>query len=407
MRIFTVLIFLTIMACLPSAVMQFALAKRSLGKRVRRKRLLTAVIWAAPVTFLLVFLALGMVGRLHLAELPAPVGEWYLWAFVTAFFPAFMVALCYLIDLLLSWLFRRKKRLRLMEWIGGPLAVLTLAGLVTGAATRHSIKVREVTIASDHVPVSFDGTRIVQITDLHMGNLTPERPYLKRITDTIRGLKPDLLLFTGDLVNMSAKDGEGKGCIFCPVETRYGRYAVMGNHDYGEYVQWKSDDEKEDNLRRTYRLYGDVGFTLLNDTALYISNGIDSIGLIGTENWSLPPFPQYGSLSRAVEGFAPARFNILMSHDPIVWEEEVMRYPYINLTLSGHTHAAQMGIDCGEVKFSPSQWVYDKWDGLYTKIYDNEREGQALFISRGLGYVGIPFRLGMLPEITVITLRAE
>ncbi len=407
MRIFTVLLFLTIMACLPSALLQFALSKGKVGKRIKRRGLAKTAIWAAPALFLAVFIGLSMVGRLHLADIPAPVGEWYLWAFLTLFTPAFMVALCYLIDLLLSLIFKRQRRLKVMEYIGTPLAVITLVCLITGAATRHDIKVREVTISSDLVPASFNGTRIVHITDLHMGNLTPEKPYLKRIADTIQGLRPDMLLFTGDLVNMSARNGEGKGCVFCPVETRFGRYAVMGNHDYGDYVEWKSEEEREDNLRRTYRLYGDVGFTLLNDTAIYISNGIDSIGLIGTENWGLPPFPQYGSLSRAVEGFEPARFNILMSHDPQIWDEEVVRYPYIHLTLSGHTHAAQMGVERGKVKFSPSQWIYDRWDGLYTRSYDNEQEGQALFISRGLGYVGIPFRLGMLPEITVITLRAK
>jgi predicted MPP superfamily phosphohydrolase len=193
----------------------------------------------------------------------------------------------------------------------------------------------------------------------------------------------------------------------------------MGNHDYGDYSKWESAEAKQANLKAAYEAYRRVGFVLLNDSAVQITDHklqitdnttlstlnskLSTISVIGVENWGKPPFPRYGDLAEATENFTPTQFNILLSHDPNHWKEEVVseQYKYIDLTLSGHTHSAQMGINLGKLKWSPSQWIFDHWDGLY-------QEGtQYLFVSRGLGYVGIPFRLGMPAEISVITMRNE
>jgi predicted MPP superfamily phosphohydrolase len=228
-----------------------------------------------------------------------------------------------------------------------------------------------------------------------------------------------MLVCTGDMMNLTAEEVNGLDGLFTSINAPLGRYAVMGNHDYGDYSKWESAEAKQANLMAAYEAYRRVGFVLLNDSAVQITDHklqitdnttlstlnskLSTISVIGVENWGKPPFPRYGDLAEATENFTPTQFNILLSHDPNHWKEEVVseQYKYIDLTLSGHTHSAQMGINLGKLKWSPSQWIFDHWDGLY-------QEGtQYLFVSRGLGYVGIPFRLGMPAEISVITMRCD
>lgn len=208
------------------------------------------------------------------------------------------------------------------------------------------------------------------------------------------------------MVHLSADDSSPSDTILRQLRAPLGKYAVLGNHDYGDYIQWPTPQAKAHNLTITRQLYRHLGFRLLCDTALYITRQTDSItdtiGLIGVENWGHDPFPKYGDLSRATATYTPAPANILLSHDPDHWQGEVIpAYPWIDLTLSGHTHGAQFGIDCKTWKFSPSQWIFTHWDGLY------RHADQYLYVSRGLGYVGIPFRFGMYPEVTMITLRCR
>lgn len=328
------------------------------------------------------------------------VSEWYLWALLTVTFTANVYML---FDLIARY--TGAVTSRVLRCVGGTLAIVVLAVFLAGMIRRHDIKVRHTTVRLNHLPASFDGMRIAHITDLHLGNLTPQHSYLQEIVDTINALQPDMICFTGDLVHLSADDSAPSDTILRRMQAPLGKYAVLGNHDYGDYVRWQTPQAKAHNLLLTKTLYRRLGFTLLCDSAVYITHQAtgstaDTIGLIGVENWGKEPFPKYGDLRRATDGYVPAAVNLLLSHDPDHWQGEVIpSYPWIDLTLSGHTHGAQLGIECGQLKISPSQWIFTHWDGLYT------RGNQHLYISRGLGYVGIPFRFGMYPEVSIITLR--
>ena len=403
MRLIPVLIIIVIMAFLPSVLYSRHLLKQ--------KHAVTGSIVAAyaiPTILILLFMLLQF--ATHSRMLDFKVMEWVLWGFILAILPANIYALFYIINKTIK-LFT-KKNYKILHYTGTTLALIVTLGLIIGMATRHCIKVREVTIYSKNLPKEFDGIRIAHISDLHFGNLSPRDRYLKKIVTKLNEIDPDMLVCTGDMMNLIADEANGLDGLFTSINAPLGRYAVMGNHDYGDYNKWESKDAKQANLMAAYEAYRRVGFVLLNDSAVHITDNsthsilnsqLSAISVIGVENWGKPPFPRYGDLAKATKEFEPAQFNILLSHDPNHWKSEVVsnQYKYIDLTLSGHTHSAQIGIDLGNFKWSPSQWIFDHWDGLY------QEDSQYLFISRGLGYVGIPFRLGMPAEISVIELKIE
>ena len=410
MRFIPFLIIIVVIAFLPSVLYSRHILKE--------KHAVTGGIVAAyaiPTMLILLFILLQFATRSGILDVK--VMQWALWGFILTILPANIYALFYILDKIVK-LFT-KKSCRTLHYIGAVMALIVALGLIIGMATRHCIKVREVTIYSKNLPKEFDGIRIAHITDLHLGNLSPRDSYLKKIVAKLNEINPDILACTGDMMNLTAKEVDGLDGLFTSIEAPLGRYAVMGNHDYGDYSKWESKEAKYANLMAAYEAYRRVGFVLLNDSAVQITynrlqitdnsthstlnSKLSTISVIGVENWGKPPFPRYGDLAEATNNFEPAQFNILLSHDPNHWKSEVVsnQYKYIDLTLSGHTHSAQIGIDLDNFKWSPSQWIFDQWDGLY-------QEGtQYLFVSRGLGYVGIPFRLGMPSEISVITLRCE
>ena len=385
---------------------------------LKKKRAVTSGIVAAyaiPTMLILLFILLQFATRSGILDFK--VMQWALWGFILAILPTNIYALFYIIDKTVK-LFT-KKSCRTLHYIGAIMSLIVILGLIVGMATRHCIQVREATIYSKNLPKEFDGIRIAHITDLHFGNLSPRDSYLKKIVTKLNEIAPDMLVCTGDMMNLTADEANGLDGLFTSVNAPLGRYAVMGNHDYGDYSKWESEEAKQANLMAAYEAYKRVGFVLLNDSAVQITDNrlqiknsttlstlnskLSTISIIGVENWGKPPFPRYGDLAKATKGFEPAQFNILLSHDPNHWKSEVVsnQYKYIDLTLSGHTHSAQIGIDLDNFKWSPSQWIFEYCDGLYQK------GTQYLFVSRGLGYVGIPFRLGMPAEISVITLRCE
>ncbi len=373
------------------------------------------VAYAIPTMLILLFILLQLTTRSGILDFK--VMQWALWSFITVILPINIYALFYIIAKILK-LFT-KKSCKFLHYIGATIALIVILGLIIGMATRHYIKERKVTIYSQNLPKEFDGIRIAHISDLHLGNLSPQDSYLKKIVAKLNEINPDMLVCTGDIMNLTAEEINGLDGLFTPIEAPLGRYAVMGNHDYGDYNQWESEEAKHANLIAAYEAYRRVGFILLNDSTIKITDKkiqstdntsfstLDSqfstINVIGVENCGKAPFPHYGDLSKATEGFKPAQFNILLSHDPNHWKEEVVsdKYQYIDLTLSGHTHSAQIGVNFRNFKWSPSQWIFDQWDGLY------QEGNQYLFISHGLGYVGIPFRLGMPAEISLIELKIE
>ena len=275
-----------------------------------------------------------------------------------------------------------------------------MAGLVTDGIIfgKYRHRVRKVKLKIPGLPKNFRGYKIVQISDLHSGSFHhPEK--LKPAFELINQQNADLILFTGDLVNNFAHEFRPFIPMFTELKAKDGKFSVLGNHDYGQYAHWKSEKEKQENLPNLIRSKKQAGFeTLLNEHRIIEKDG-EKIYIIGVENWGIPPFPQYGDLNKAVEGIPVEATKILMSHDPTHFDEIVKKHPSnIQLTLSGHTHGMQFGLDLKNVRWSPVQYRYGKWADLY------ESMGKYLYVNRGFGVIGYPGRIGILPEITVIEL---
>jgi uncharacterized protein len=262
----------------------------------------------------------------------------------------------------------------------------------------YRFKIHHVKIEHKSLPESFHKLRIVHISDTHLGSFNARYHIFDRAVHMINNLEPDLILFTGDLVNNFSYELEGWKSTFEKLKARKGKYSVLGNHDYGDYQQWESPDEKQSNFEAIKNFHKEIGFRLLLNEAEIIENKKEEVAIIGVENWGSPPFIQYGDLSKAISKVKEIPFKILLSHDPTHWQQEVVRETDIALTLSGHTHGMQAGINLLKKKWSPIKYKYKEWAGLYNE------EDQNLYVNRGLGWLGFPGRLGMRPEITLIEL---
>jgi len=210
--------------------------------------------------------------------------------------------------------------------------------------------------------------------------------------------EPDLIFFTGDLVNNFAEETEDWAPVLKKMNAKMGKYSILGNHDYGDYSEWPSPEAKEKNLEEIKAFHKKMGFQLMLNENKSLKVNDEEIALIGVENWGKPPFPQHGDLDKAMEGVNPDSFKLLMSHDPSHWDAKVLGKTDINLTFSGHTHGMQFGIERIGIKWSPIQYRYPRWGGLY------KESKQFLYVNRGFGYIGFPGRIGMPPEITVVEL---
>ncbi len=293
----------------------------------------------------------------------------------------------------------KKKRKPILLTIGTIVSTLLMFGLVYGIIYgRYDYKVEKHIIKHDQLPSSFDGLRVVQISDLHLGSFPSTKKLIKAFLK-INELQPDLIVLTGDLVNNSAVEAFPYIQQFRALKADYGKYAVLGNHDMGDYRKWYSEKHKYINLLRLDSAYQEMGFELLNNEHEYIKIGKDSIAIIGVKNWGLPPFKSYGDLDQAMKGVSKRDFKIFLSHDPTHWAEKILGKTNIQVTLSGHTHGMQMGINLPSLKWSPISLKYKHWNGLYKET------GQFLYVNRGLGFLGYPGRLGMTPEITLLILK--
>ncbi|HZH95937.1 MAG TPA: metallophosphoesterase, partial [Flavisolibacter sp.] len=279
--------------------------------------------------------------------------------------------------------------------VGGGL----FGSLVYGFSNKYNYHVKKVPLAFKNLPAAFKGLKIIHISDVHSGSFTDKSKVQQGINKILQ-LKPDLILFTGDLVNNKADEMTDYVDVFRQLKAPLGVYSVLGNHDYGDYVQWPSAEEKIANLEQLKQTHANLGWKLMQNEHSIIERGGESIALLGVENWSAKArFPKYGRLKDAYAGAADAPFKILMSHDPSHWDAEVRtNYADIDLMLSGHTHGMQFGIDIPWLKWSPVQYVYRQWAGLY------EAGRQKLYVNRGFGFIGYPGRVGILPEITLIEL---
>ncbi|OUR91553.1 phosphoesterase [Flavobacteriales bacterium 34_180_T64] len=271
-----------------------------------------------------------------------------------------------------------------------------LYGIVKG---RYNYKVLKYELAFNDLPEAFDGLTITQISDIHSGSFT-NKEKIQYGVDLINDQKSDVLLFTGDIVNNKADEMDGWIDVFKKLDAPLGKFSILGNHDYGDYVDWNTKEDKRNNFQAVKDIHPKIGFDLLLDEHRYLEKDGEKIALVGVENWG-KGFNQAGDLEKASSGIEKEDFKILLSHDPSHWENVVKQDEFnYHLTLSGHTHGLQMGIEIpGFFRWSPSQYVYKQWAGLY------EEFGRFINVNRGFGYHAFPGRVGIWPEITVITLK--
>ncbi len=270
-------------------------------------------------------------------------------------------------------------------------------GIISGA---HDYRFRRKSIVLPNLPKAFDGIRLVQISDIHSGSFF-NKIAVKGGVDMLMKEKPDLVFFTGDLVNSQTDEVKDYISIFEKVKAPLGVYSVLGNHDYGDYRSWSSAGAKQANLADMHQAHKELGWDLLlNENRLVTVDGED-IGVLGVENWGAGRFAKYGKLNKAHQGVGDTPVKILLSHDPSHWDAQVRKeYADIDLMLAGHTHGFQFGVEIGGFKWSPAQYAYKQWAGLY------QEGSQYLYVNRGYGYIGFPGRVGIPPEITVLELKS-
>ncbi len=266
---------------------------------------------------------------------------------------------------------------------------------------KYNFQVHKKILYFDNLPTQFDGFKIAQLSDLHLGTFDSVDK-VKDGFNLLQNQNPDVILFTGDMVNNKAIEAKRFISAIKNLHAPYGKYIVWGNHDYGSYVYWQSEQERLQNLKELEKYGIEMGLKWLNNTNITLEKNGDTIYLAGVENWGLPPFPQKGDLDKALENIDSKNFTVLLSHDPTHWREKVLKHQNkVELTLSGHTHGMQFGIEIGDFRWSPVKYKYKDWADLF------EKNGQFMYVNRGFGCIGYPGRVGILPEITIIELRKK
>lgn len=277
---------------------------------------------------------------------------------------------------------------------GGTLFSTFGFGIISGA---HDYRIRRVSLPLKNLPSAFHGIRIAQISDVHTGSFYNKTAVMGGV-DMLLGEKPDVVFFTGDLVNDKAEEVKDYFEVFSKVTAPLGVYSTLGNHDYGDYARWKSADAKRKNLEDMHEAHRLMGWRLLLDENVPLTVDNEQIGIIGVENWGLG-FAQYGSMEKAYRGTQDYPVKLLLSHDPTHWKAQVVPdYKSVDVMFAGHTHGMQFGVELPGFRWSPSQYRYEHWAGLYQK------DEQYLYVNRGYGYIGYPGRVGILPEITIMEL---
>jgi hypothetical protein len=314
--------------------------------------------------------------------------------------PKALLSVLYLVSLLLR-LVKAHFATRVMLLSGVIISLGIMLNIGYGIAFgRKTIRVIHEEIHFKDLPKSLDGTKLLQISDFHLGSFQDDN-FLKRCTQKINEIQPDLILFTGDMVNNYYQEMIGFEDELAAMQAKHGKFAILGNHDYGDYSKWENEDKKEQNHQLMKDKIEGAGFQLLLNESEKVGLKDTIIEIIGVENWGHRPFPQYADLDKAMQGTEKPLFKILMTHDPAHWDERVISETDIPLTLSGHTHAAQSGVLFAGIEFSPMYFIQKYWGGLY------KNQDQYLYVNRGIGCVGLLGRIEMAPEITVLILRSK
>ena len=282
----------------------------------------------------------------------------------------------------------------------GLAAIPFLSVLYGMARGKYNYQVINHSLYFNDLPEAFHGFKVTHISDIHSGSFDDAEKIMHGI-DLINEQESDIILFTGDLVNNTADEMEPWVAQFSKLKAKQGKYSILGNHDYGEYVRFDSEEEKEKNFKAIKELHPKIGFNLLLNDSVYVVKGTDKIALVGVENWGTR-FKKVGDLNLASSKINKEDFKILMSHDPSHWDAEIKNHQSnFHITLSGHTHGMQFGIEIPGIKWSPVQYVYEQWAGIYEEL------GKYINVNRGFGFLAFPGRVGIWPEITVITLKKK
>ncbi len=294
-------------------------------------------------------------------------------------------------------------RRKFISTLAAATAAVPFIGIIHGMAYgKFKYRVLRETLYYPDLPDAFDGFTITQLSDIHVGSFDPveDRVQVQRAISLANDQKSDLLVFTGDLVNNMAREMEPWMDDFKKLRAPHGQFSILGNHDYGDYINWDSDASKEANMQHLYSIHGKLGFCLLRNENAVIEKDGQKISLIGVENWGMGGFKKNGDLNKALKNVPQDAFKILLSHDPSHFDEIVCKHnTHIHLTLSGHTHGGQFGVEIPGIKWSPIQMRYPHWAGLYNV------NGKNIYVNRGFGFLALPARIGIWPEVTVITLK--
>ncbi|MCB0481076.1 MAG: metallophosphoesterase [Flavobacteriales bacterium] len=291
-------------------------------------------------------------------------------------------------------------RRKFVQTSGVVLAGLPFTSFLYGITIgKYNYQVKHIKLPLANLPSAFHGFKIAQLSDIHSGSFDSKSDVLRGI-DMVNELQPDLITFTGDLVNSRTIEVEPYMDIFSRLSSPNGVMSIKGNHDYGMYYRWLNQEDKIKDQLLMDQYHKELGFDLMKNENRVLTKGNESIAMVGVENWGLPPFPQVGDVDLALKGVEHIPTKILLSHDPSHWDAQVLKHPtHFDLTLSGHTHGMQFGVDLSWIKWSPVKYKYPRWAGLY------QEANQYLYVNRGFGFIGFPGRVGIMPEITLIELQ--
>lgn len=394
-----------------------------------RKTIFSYKLWLKNTIAILFWLPLMGVIFFIVGAAIKPIYNWndvfrtYLMGLIVVFyaakiFPMFFLLIADLVRLFqkLPTFFKKEERRELvktengitrskfLQYMGYLTGGLVFSGMLTGMFKWvYDFKVIKKQLHFDRLPKSFDGFKVAQISDLHLGTWTSARP-LEEAVKMVNNLKADVVIFSGDLVNFVTKEAFRYEDVLKKVKAPMGVYCTLGNHDYGDYVSWPSAAAKQQNLNQLFAFYKRIGWKLMNNRHVKLERNNGQIALVGVENWGAHDrFPKRGNLKEATAGLDDHIFKLLITHDPTHWDYIVIPENYdIDLTVSGHTHGFQFGIETKGLKWSPAQYLYREWAGLYK----DQSTGRRIYVNRGLGSIGYPGRIGILPEITLFELKA-
>jgi len=380
----------------------------------KTKTIIFTAYWALSIAIIIFFILLPL---LNTDRWPKNLRNYIFVTIIGFFFAKVLASVFFLVDdlrRLIQWavakiFFRNTEgesevsegisRSAFLSWLGIGIGGTLITSLIYGFSNKYNYQIRHLPLAFSNLPPAFKGLKIAQISDVHSGSFDNKKAVEKGVQKVL-DLKPDLILFTGDLINDRATEMFGYEEVFARLKAPMGVFSILGNHDYGDYVNWPTAEARNQNIEDLKKIQAGMGWRLLMNEHVVLEKDGQEIALIGIENWSAKAqFPKHGKMGEAYPGAEKYPFKILMSHDPSHWDAEVRpKYSDIDLTLAGHTHGMQFGIEIPGFKWSPVKYVYNEWAGLY------ESGKQKLYVNRGFGFIGYPGRVGILPEITLIEL---